>query len=327
VIRASLLRGFDMSTLRTLLLSLFFFPALLSGQTQDSRIFYYPKPLARPVWQPPMKPVTRLADVRAKHAGETSWRELVVHDENSRAFLVQQPSGARVGRRLYPDSPAWWAVLEGHIRFEVEKPDRRFEVFEATQGSYVFVPERMLHAFEVVGDRPAITFEVTLASATPVYLERPTAPGVEYMPVRLSTGPNPLDVPDPDGKPWPIHFNVHDLAAQNAGKKNWTQEAIRKNRARGNLICGHAGADQPPGPNNRGHFHSDFAETWVVMLGELRWTFDGDVSSSIVATRGDIVYAPPKTWHVPRFWGKQGLNCRLTSSTYPSANHLYDPGQ
>ena len=208
-----------MSTLRTVSLSLLLFPALLSGQTPDSRIFYYPKPAARPVWQPPMKPVTRLAEVKARHAYETSWRELVVHDENSRAFLVQQAAGARVPRRMYPDSPAWWAVLEGRIRFEVEKPDRRFEVFEASQGSYVFVPERMLHAFEVVGDRPAITFEVTVASATPAYLERPTVPGVEYMPVRLSTGPNPLDVPDPAGKPWALHFNVNDLAAQQAGKK------------------------------------------------------------------------------------------------------------
>jgi hypothetical protein len=34
---------------------------------------------------------------------------------------------------------------------------------------------------------------------------------------------------------------------------------------------------------------------------------------------------PPKTWHAPQFWGKQGLICRLTSSTYPSANHFYDP--
>ena len=62
------------------------------------------------------------------------------------------------------------------------------------------------------------------------------------------------------------------------------------------------------------------------MLGELRWTFEGDEPGSIVATQGDIVYAPPKTWHAPQFWGKAGLNCRLTSSTYPSANHFYDPG-
>jgi oxalate decarboxylase/phosphoglucose isomerase-like protein (cupin superfamily) len=274
-----------------------------------------------------MKPVTRLADLKGKHKAERSWRELVVHDENSRAFVVQEPVGTNHQRRLYPDSPAWWAVLDGQIRFEVEKPDRTFETIEARKGSYVFVPERMLHAWQVIGDRPAITFEVTLASATPIYPERPSqaTDGIEYIPVRLSTGPNPLDVPDQNGRPWPIHFNVHDLAKANESRKNWTQEAIRKNRARGNLICGYAGSDQGPGPDNRGHFHSDFAEFWVVMLGELRWTFDGDVANAVVATQGDIIYAPPKTWHLPQFWGKEGLNCRLTSSTYPSANHFYDP--
>jgi hypothetical protein len=74
----------------------------------------------------------------------------VIQDENSRAFLVQEPPGTTHARKLYPDSPAWWAVIEGRIRFEVEKPDRTFEVFEATKGSYVFVPERMLHSFTVV---------------------------------------------------------------------------------------------------------------------------------------------------------------------------------
>jgi mannose-6-phosphate isomerase-like protein (cupin superfamily) len=302
-------------------------PALLSAQAVDPRVFYYPKPVAKTRWQAPMKPVTRLADVKAKHKGEASWRETVIHDENSRAFLVQEPAGTKHERRLYPDSPAWWAVLDGRVKFEVETSDRRFEVFEAIKGSYVFVPERMLHAFEVVGNEPAITFEVTLASATPVYPERPSkpSPGVEYIPVRLSTGPHPLEVPDPNGKPWPIHVNVYDLAKANEGRKTFTQEALRKNRARGNFICGHGGADRAAGPDNRGHFHSDFAEFWVVMLGELRWTFEGDEASAIVARQGDIVYAPPKTWHVPQFWGKDGLNCRLTSSTYPSANHLYDP--
>jgi len=140
-------------TARTLGLSLLCVPALLSAQAPDSRVFYYPKPVARTAWQPPMKPVTRLADVKARHQGEPGWREPVIHDENSRAFLVQEPVGTKHEQRLYPDSPAWWAVLDGRVRFEVETRDRRFEVFEATKGSYVFVPERMLHAFEVVGNR------------------------------------------------------------------------------------------------------------------------------------------------------------------------------
>lgn len=68
-------------------------------------------------------------------------------------------------------------------------------------------------------------------------------------------------------------------------------------------------------PGNRGHFHSDFAEFWVVMLGELRWIFGGDVKNAVVARQGDVVYAPRKTFHSPQFCGKEGLNCRLTSST------------
>ncbi len=98
--------------------ALLFLPALLSAQ--DSRVFYFPKPVARTPWQPPMKPVTRLADVKARHRDEQSWREPVIHDENSRAFLVQEPAGTSHARKLYPDSPAWWAVLDGRIRFQVE---------------------------------------------------------------------------------------------------------------------------------------------------------------------------------------------------------------
>ena len=62
-----------MRTWRRAALPLLFFPALLAAQapgTVDSRVFYYPKPLARTPWEPPMQPVTRLADVKAKHRGE-----------------------------------------------------------------------------------------------------------------------------------------------------------------------------------------------------------------------------------------------------------------
>jgi mannose-6-phosphate isomerase-like protein (cupin superfamily) len=314
-----------MTIMRILALCLLLLPALLSAQ--ENKVFYYPKPLARTPYQAPMKPVTRLADLKAKHRGEASWRERVIDDGNSLAFMVQEPAGTKYERRLFPDSPAWWAVIEGRIHFEIEKADGSFETVDASKGSYVFVPERMLHSLEVVGGEPAIRFEVTLAVATPVFEKRPEkpTPGIEYLPVRLSTGPNPLDVPDPAGKPWPVHFNVYELMKQNANRRNWTQEAIRKNRARGNLICGQAG--EPAEAGNRGHFHSDFAEFWVVMLGELRWTFEGDEKNAIVARQGDIIYAPPKTFHSPQFWGKEGLNCRLTSSTYPSANHFYDVGR
>ncbi len=60
-----------MRSRRKLTLLLLFLPVLLSAQ--DNRVFYFPKPVERTPWQPPMKPVTRLADVKARHKGEPSW--------------------------------------------------------------------------------------------------------------------------------------------------------------------------------------------------------------------------------------------------------------
>jgi mannose-6-phosphate isomerase-like protein (cupin superfamily) len=297
----------------------------------EGHVFYYPKPTVRTAYKPPMKPVTRLQDLKAKNSGRASWRELVIDDGNSVAFMVQDPPGTTIERKLYPDSAVWWAVLEGRIRFEIEKADRTFEVVDASKGSFVFVPERMLHSLDVVGSEPAIRYEVTAGPrSTPVYEKRParSMPGVEYLPVRVSSGPNPLDVRNegmPDGKPWPHHLNVYELQKQNQDKpRGFTQEAMRANRARGNFICGYAGAGQPAPAPGRGHFHADVAESWIVMLGELRWVFEGDEQNAVIARQGDIIYGPPNTFHSPQFWGKEGLNCRLTNSTMPSLNHFYD---
>lgn len=312
-----------------ILLSLFLLvPAGVAAQEKE-RVLFYPKPQVRE-YKPPMKPVTRLADLRAKNKGRASWREPVINDGNSVSFMVQEPPGARHPRRLYPDSAAWFVVLDGEIRFEVEKADRTFEVINARKGSYVFVPERLLHSIEVVGTAPALRYEVTSGpSSTPVYEQRPAdaVKGVEYIPVTLSSGLNPLDVYNEgnNGKPWPYHVNVYDLQKQNATKKNFSQEAMRANRARGNFICGHRPATFPTESGNRGHLHTDTAESWIVMLGELRWVFEGDEKTAVVAQQGDIIYAVPGTFHSPQFWGKEGLNCRLTNSTMPSLNHVYDP--
>jgi len=314
--------------MRVLALCLVLLPTLVNAQEKET-ILYYAKSIERPAYKPPMKPVTRFADLKAKNEGKTSWREPVINDGNSVSFMVQEPAGFRHERKLYPDSAAWFIVLEGQIRFEVEKPDRTFETINATKGSYVFVPERMLHSLEVIGGAPAIRYEVTSGpSSTPVYEKKPAdAPkGTEYVPVTLSTGPNPLDVRNEglNGKPWPHHYNVYELEKQNATKKGFTQEAMRANRARGNFICGYRPATFPTDSGDRGHLHTDTAESWIIMLGELRWVFEGDAKTAIVARQGDIIYAVPGTFHSPQFWGKEGLNCRLTNSTMPSLNHLYD---
>ncbi len=288
--------------------------------SQKAKVFWFPKPVKPPGYEAPMRPLTRLADLKAKHGGAGDWEELVILDHNTRARVISARPGARVARHLHPDSPEWWVVQEGRIRFEIEHPAGRFQTIEARKGSYVFAPERHLHGLEVIGDAPAIRFEVTLRDATPVWETRPeTAPaGIAYLPVTLQTGANPTDVPaeGPDR----IHSNIEDLEAAHRDRSSWTEPAQRKNRVRGNFIYGHK-KDNRTRPGDRGHFHADFAEFWIVLRGQLRWTIEGQ--EPFVASEGDIVYAPPSTFHLPEFWG-DGPSCRLTSSTYPSANHIYD---
>jgi mannose-6-phosphate isomerase-like protein (cupin superfamily) len=260
--------------MRIVLLLILLVSTVVSAQ-EKPRVLFYPKPIVRE-YKAPMKAVTRLADVKAKHKAQASWREPVIDDGNSVSFFVQDPVGTKYERRMYPDSAAWFAVLEGEMRFEVEKADGTFDTINATKGSYIFVPERLLHSLEVVGSAPAIRYEVTLGpSSTPVFEKKPatTPKGVEYVPVTLSTGLNPLDVYNEGngGKPWPYHVNVYELEKRNATKKNFTQEAIRANRARGNFICGYRPSSFPTEKGDRGHLHTDTAEAWLVMLGELRW--------------------------------------------------------
>ena len=54
---------------------------------QPQRVFYFPKPVTPTPYRPPMKPLTRLADLKAKHYGNTNWSELVIDDGNTRAFV------------------------------------------------------------------------------------------------------------------------------------------------------------------------------------------------------------------------------------------------
>ncbi|MFN7925267.1 MAG: hypothetical protein U0Q16_34535 [Bryobacteraceae bacterium] len=297
----------------------------VAASAQTPRVFYFPKPVVPTPYKAPMKPLTRLADLKAKHWGQTNWSELVIDDGNSRGWVISAAPGSKVARHLFPDAPAWWVVQEGRIRFEIETP-RGWQQIEARKGSYVFAPERHLHSLEVVGTEPAIRFEVTLAQATPVFEAKPEGVGrgeVDYIPITLSTGVNPDDVPSKSGDR--IHVNIEDLEAAHRNQSAWSEPAQRKNRVRGNFIYGHQKDNPKRAPGYRGHMHADFAEFWIVLRGKLQWIMEG-IAEPLVGVEGDIVYAPPKTFHIPEFLG-EGPACRLTSSTYPSANHIFDAPQ
>jgi len=305
--------GSQMKLSIALLLSLSAF-----GQTKP-RVFYLPRPAGPEPYRAPMKPLIRLADLEARHRSRPDWSELVILDNNSRAQVISAPPGGKTARHLHPDAPEWWVVQRGRIRFEIETTEGKFQTIEAGPGSYVYAPERHLHSLEVIGTEPAIRFEVTLSQSTSIWEKPPTA---NYIPITLQTGPNPSDVQNPGGAPDRLFFNVNDIAAKHRDKSAWTETVMRKNRVRGNLICGHAKDNPVRQPGDRGHLHADFAEFWIVMKGKLNWIMEG-IDQPLAASEGDIIYAPPNRFHAPEFAGED-LACRLTSSTYPAANHIYE---
>ncbi|HTM14524.1 MAG TPA: cupin domain-containing protein [Bryobacteraceae bacterium] len=292
------------------------------AQRQTAKIFYAPKPIQPMPYLAPMKPLVRLADLKAKHAGQANWSELVVYDKNNRAEVISAAPGSKVPRHLHSDAPEYWVVQEGRIRFEIEDPPGKFKYFEAAKGDLVLAPERHLHSLEVIGSEPAIRFQVTLPDTTTVYETKPehAEKGMEYEPVTLSTGDNPDEVPG-DGRPDRLFFNLDELQKEHPGRRSWSDLAVRKNRAHANIICGYA-ADVKHRPGDLGHYHTDFAEIWVIMRGQQSYDIEG--LAPFTAGMGDVVYAPAKRWHRPEPSG-EGMSCRLAMTPYPAGNHLYQP--
>ena len=91
------------------------------------------------------------------------------------------------------------------MRFQIEEPPGKFQTIEAAAGALVFVAERHLHSFEVLGNEPAIRLQVTLPDVNSVFMMKPAeaGKGVEYILVTLSTGNNPDEVPKLGGKARP----------------------------------------------------------------------------------------------------------------------------
>lgn len=291
-------------------------------QKPAAKIFYAPKPIQPMPYVAPMKPFVHLADLKAKHAGQMDWTELVVYDKNNRGEVISAAPGTKVPRHLHSDAPEYWVVQQGRIRFEIEDPPGQFQSFEAAKGDLVLAPERHIHSLEVIGTEPAIRFQFTLPDTTTVYESKPEQPekGVEFTPVTLATGNNPDEVQS-DGKPEHLFSNIDELQKERPGRRSWSDLVVRKNRAHANIICGY-GVDNKPRPGDLGHYHTDFAETWIVMRGQQSFAIEG--LDTFVASAGDIVYAPAKRWHRPEPSG-EGMSCRLAMTPYPAGNHLYQP--
>lgn len=262
-----------------------------------------------PGWTGVHRPHTKLADVLARHKGEADWAETVVDDESLFAQWVSIGPGGKTPRRMNGDTREWWIVQSGSLRFTVEGR----EPVVATKGVMVQVPYRTLYQIENVGTGPALRFEVDVARARKLYpLDETPVPvaGFDYVPTRVTGGRGSLDA---QNRP------VVDFKRVVTGEERGGA-FVSDDRSFANIIIG---PYQAPQPDNKGHYHEEGGEFWLVMLGTIRYKIEG--VPEFEAQEGDVVYAPRQTWHLASFGGRDGLrSCRLAINGFPYQAHMFE---
>jgi mannose-6-phosphate isomerase-like protein (cupin superfamily) len=267
-------------------------------------------PKYEPAKYPPgHRPHTKLADLRAKHKSKADWRETIVNDDYFRAEYISMAPGTKVSQRFHPDTRVWWIVMDGQIRFDIEGQDSLI----ATKGSMVQVPMQTIYSMEAIGDRPALRFEVNPARGKTLYprdVKPPEMPGMQWIPVVLGRKPQPYGY---NNKP---HINLYELAKAPDYRGG---RFVHDDRGVANIIYGSEKNLKPLDPKDKGHYHPECAEFWLIMMGKIRYPIEA--VGTVIAEEGDVVYVPPFTFHAPRFHG-DAPSCRLAMNGYPNIAHL-----
>src|SRR5579863_6955731 len=81
---------------------------------------YWVEKTAPAIYVPPNKPLTKLADLKAKHPGQSSWSELIVKDPEHQAVYNSAAPGTKFRRSLHPDTPEIMVVVAGEMHVNIE---------------------------------------------------------------------------------------------------------------------------------------------------------------------------------------------------------------
>ena len=276
-----------------------------------SILAWSPKPAHPNPWVAPNRPHWRLSQILAEHRGQRSWSQTVVSDRDFSARYISMAPGEKTQTQFYGDDRVFWAVREGRIRVSIEG----VEPFIATKGFLVQVPFRVPYSLVAEGDSPALRFEVIASRAVPLFPidESPTpAQGRQYVKVSISGRGKYDDV----NKPF-IDFAKDVVAAGGRGGP-----FVKDDKTWANIIRGPGAAPAPE--SNRGHFHVDFSEFWLILEGKVDYLIEGQ--PLFTAEEGDVVYVPQGRWHRASSGGT-GMATRLAINPRPEGLHNFQPSE
>ena len=283
--------------------------AAAGAQTQAPLLAWAPQPVKPAPFLAPNKPIKRLKDIVARHAGKTDWTETEVLTRDYIGQYISMGPGKKTPAVFYADDRVFWWVASGQIRFRIQGQ----EPFVASRGFLVQVPYRVPYSMETVGDAPSLRFEVRPSYEHPSYPigETPVpVPGFAYNKASYAGGGKYDEV----NKPY-LDFEKDVVAG---GRKGGG--FVKDDHTWANVIR-QPGIPTPP-DSNFGHFHENFGEFWVVMEGQLDFLIQG--VPLIRAEFGDIVFAPEERYHRATSAGT-GMSTRLAITPRPPSLHYEQP--
>jgi mannose-6-phosphate isomerase-like protein (cupin superfamily) len=276
---------------------------------QTPLLAWAPQPLKPAPFTAPNKPLKRLTDILARHAGKTDWAETEVLTRDFIGQYVSMGPGNKTPAVFYADDRVFWVIVAGQIRFHIQGQ----EPFVASRGYLVQVPYRVPYSMDTVGDVASLRFEVRPSGQTPSYpvTETPVpVPGIAFNKASYSGG----------GKYDELNRPYVDFEKDIAAANRKSGPFVKDDHTWANVIRS-PGIATPP-DNNFGHFHENFAEFWIVLEGQLDFLIQG--VPLIKAGFGDIVFAPEERWHRATSGGT-GMATRLAITPRPPSLHYYQP--
>lgn len=277
-----------------------------------------PRPVSTAVWAskstalkpypPGVRPWLKLTDIKARHAGQSSWTDALFNDGRLMADYVSAAPGTMQSARFHPDTREWFAVVEGEVRVEIEGQ----APIVATRGSLVNIPRQTIFTVTTIGSTPSLRFVLNVANARTFFVADSSTPpplappaGTAWMTTTINRTPGRYDEFNSPTT------NIHEEGAKNP--KYTGGRFVRDDKSEMLVIYGYEKNMPPLDPADKGHFHAESAEAWLVFTGKIRYAFEGQ--EPFIASEGDVVYVPSNTWHATRFIG-DAASCRLSITEY-----------
>jgi mannose-6-phosphate isomerase-like protein (cupin superfamily) len=221
--------------------------------------------------------------------------------------------GEKTKTQFYADDRVFWVVQSGQMKVTIEGQ----EPFIASKHFLIQVPKRLQYSMEVVGNEPALRFEMRPAGEHPNYplTETPTpVKGVQYIKAVYSGGGTY------DGKVNVPYIDFEKQIVQGGEKRGvW----LRDDHNYVTILRSQKGVPTPP-DNVWGHYHANFPEIWLIIEGTQQFLVEGE--KLVTVGDGDLVAAPTGRWHRAMPFS-EGPSTRLAYIPRPDNLHWYQPEQ